>query len=672
MLASRRNAGLLAFAAFVVVLLVSSWSGSVHDGSASSTAKSSSPRSHSAGGKSLPSLPSSLSFSSSSSLRSGRKNKEGTGGASKGANAPPPAQQSAPQQPASHLEDDDINREAEEEDDDDDGNEGGEDGEGEGEGEDDPESSWPPLGDVSTHGVFASGSVIISSTLRPTVITEQPVWTPRRMPLRRARGVAFLFHGCGHTGEVWATGAEEQALVEALLQASIYPVALTSAAYSPRSGSYEGGCWDSYSDGADNLDLLGTILVAEEVQKKWDEMQQHAEDGDGEGKGSTPSRFQSGDGRRRGFRRLRFYAIGASSGAMFASLVSSRIRMAGLASYIMPLHPPSLQLLTAGAGGALHVAAASRLGPPVPQSLVARRYPSRIALVHMPRDDRTNSFIEQQATQLEKDVGYPSGSVRVFRCLPRRIGPGVFHAMMPDIITRKVSAALFERLRVAGLLSYDDAIGLQPLSPNSPALIVDGATKGLGEEEEEEEDQAAEEDDDETEEGGGDEGQKVGEGGDDEGGEADDAEEDDDGEQLRWLSRDPRSPDVVSLLESFVIESVAFVGDADGLDRSGPLFNLAPGKRSGAAAGAAKATMKKKGKGKLLSGAGGEQGPDGESASSLSSSAPSLPDRDTAYRILLRNLREILNERWAVHEMSAQHASEVVDFLRGKGGEKRL
>lgn len=34
-----------------------------------------------------------------------------------------------------------------------------------------------------------------------------------------------------------------------------------------------------------------------------------------------------------------------------------------------------------------------------------------------------------------------------------------------------------------------------------------------------------------------------------------------------------------------------------------------------------------------------------------------------AHRILARNVAEVLNERYAEHEMSGQHAEEVVAFL---------
>ena len=217
--------------------------------------------------------------------------------------------------------------------------------------------------------------------------------SPAALPLSAARGVALLFHGCGHSAGVWATGGQpERALVAALLGAGLLPVALTSA--DSRAGG-RSGCWDPSPSGADAPAVAAALA---ELARHWSAAKAAGAGAGGGGQAALHTHL---------------VAIGASSGSAFASALALRVPLQGLALYIMPLLPPVLPALKEGGGGALTAAAVAESSSSSSSSSTlppATAYPATLLFVHMPLDAITAGRVGKDVAELAGPKGYSSSS----------------------------------------------------------------------------------------------------------------------------------------------------------------------------------------------------------------------------------------------------------------------
>jgi len=268
------------------------------------------------------------------------------------------------------------------------------------------------------------------------------VAAPSALNLAESRGIALLFHGCGHRGEVWATGGGGQAaLVEELIKAKLLPVALTSAdSRGMARGSYsEGhGCWDSgtwhdphapqsaLSWGEDNS---AVHRVVNELGEYWKSQQ-------GGFQGSLPP--------------PPLIAVGVSSGGAFLSQLALHLPIRSAAIYIMPLlpsvplslldtsttnsvgvvSPDVLQRARAAAAAAGHLQAATPTTTIIPSHV---SFPNPLILLHMPLDSHTASRITANIDTLIQKKGYTPGlSLIHLRVLPQALSAHNFTLHFPE------------------------------------------------------------------------------------------------------------------------------------------------------------------------------------------------------------------------------------------------
>lgn len=197
------------------------------------------------------------------------------------------------------------------------------------------------------------------------------------------RGIVLLFHGCSHTAEIWATGAEEQPLLSQLTHERLFAVSI-SAESTKQPNNHN--CWDGFSEGYDgNADVRNAVAVVAEIARKWDEMaaaelqqaqvpawemEQTATSTTAAAAGSVQGRSSSTTPSSSLPLQLPLppiYAIGASSGGLFVQLLPLHIRMSSILVYIMGPHPllfsdPEAGYLLARGKGRLDVNALMR-GP---------------------------------------------------------------------------------------------------------------------------------------------------------------------------------------------------------------------------------------------------------------------------------------------------------------------
>ena len=352
--------------------------------------------------------------------------------------------------------------------------------------------------------------------------------------------VALLFHGCSHSGEVWATGAEEQIVVNSLIDRSIYIIAPSSESgrlrFQANDDSIEQtvehtGCWDVNSESED------IIMVSEIVQALSLLV-------------SVP---------------IRFIAIGASSGGFFTSYLSTVLSLHAIGVYISPLHP-LLSSMSLSSNGAFTNTMLQSITYPdaLPSNYRSRFFPKRVALGSMPRDAFTESSLSRAINDLQDSLA--TDSIARFSLVSRPISPTTFSEMMPWLLSSAASERLFTTLPAEFLSSVAPSDVLQTLSPTDKSV---------------------------------------------------------------WLLEDARAiPNFASAVDTWIDKDLKFVG---------PHFTL-------------------KSEGKLSTTAAADVVP-----------ARQVPGQDlvlkAAFRILRRNVLEILQERFAVHEMSSQFSKEITDFL---------
>jgi len=393
-----------------------------------------------------------------------------------------------------------------------------------------------------------------SPKLRPLQLGKHRIWTSisNEKLLAAATAtptVALLFHGCSHSGEVWATGAEEQILVNSLLDRSIYIIAPSSESgrlrFQANDDSLEHtvehtGCWDV------NIDSNDIIMVTEIVQ--------------------TLSLLVSVP--------IRFIALGASSGGFFTSYLSTVLSLHAIAVYISPLHP-LLSSMSLSHNGAFtnKLLQSIRYPQALPPYYRSRFFPKRVTLVSMPRDAFTESSLSRSINDLQDSLA--TDSITRFSLVSRPISPTTFSEMMPWLLSSAASERLFSTLPAEFLSPIAPSDVLQTLSPSDKK----SDSKSV------------------------------------------------------WLLEDARAiPNLASAVDKWIDKDLKFVGMNDM-----PHFTL-------------------KSEGKISSTASADVVP-----------ARQVPGQDliseAAFRILRRNVLEILQERFAVHEMSSQFSKEIIDFL---------
>ena len=329
--------------------------------------------------------------------------------------------------------------------------------------------AWPPLR-ADAAAPLAWGGLLVPVTLGSGGGGEG-AWAapPSALPLRAARGVALLFHGCSHTGAVWATGgAPEREVVAALLAQRLLPVALTSA--DARSGGSGGGhgCWDLGSAGAaaapaaalDGSDNAGVRAAIAALAAHWAAERGSSGSGSSASSASAQTDFYS-----------RLVAVGVSSGGAFVSQLALHVPLRALGVYIMPLLPGALQALAGSGGGALTrewvagvsaaaaaAAGASAAGPGSAAIPAPLRYPATLAFVHMPLDASTASRVAGQCRELQAAKGYSAGAVHNWLVPPRPLWGSNVSAYLGGVggarslLTRSAGAVLWGALGSAGLL----------------------------------------------------------------------------------------------------------------------------------------------------------------------------------------------------------------------------
>jgi hypothetical protein len=292
----------------------------------------------------------------------------------------------------------------------------------------------------------------------------------------------------------------------------------------------------------------------------------------------------------------------------------------------------------------------------VPGEMRPRFFPPRVALASMPRDEWTESSIAHSAEALVDARRLPPRSLMRFSLLPRALGPLTFARAMPWLVSEGLSARLFERLEQDGSLlmagaptdvfaqarasQAGESLARPLVAPAAAAGGAAGAAKapappkalkapagaGAG--------SAA-------------------------GGAA--AEAEGEGSPTKWLAKDGRAPRFAGIVDALLDEDARiqpehedYTGSLDhwfalrAMDRVGrdgvggyaplpPLFNLLS---------------------ELP-----EHATEGQEAGVGSRAKATTPKRATAWRVLRRNLLEVLQERFALHEMSSQQAGAIADFL---------
>jgi hypothetical protein len=299
------------------------------------------------------------------------------------------------------------------------------------------------------------------ASLSPAVARTHPLplYVLDGVPLAGCAAIALLFHGCSHSGEIWAAGSAEHEVLTHMEARRVFAVALSSAA-NARPGSAR--CWDSSED-ADNPDVAATMAVASALTHAWREANPRT----GAAQGVGP----------------RFVAMGASSGGSFTSLLAGLLRLEAAAVYIMGLRlrPAGEALLVAHQAGAAGHTSVPELAHGVDAWLQPAAFP-RIAFVHMPVDARTARNVAIAAKMLQR--GQPaefartrdgssdatSGRLLEARVMPQPVYGDLFYDRMPWLLTPRASRALVRELEINGWLTAIDP----------RAAIREAATHGWG------------------------------------------------------------------------------------------------------------------------------------------------------------------------------------------------
>lgn len=470
-----------------------------------------------------------------------------------------------------------------------------------------------------------------SEELQPFDVAGTQVWapSPHVLALDGAAGVVLLLHGCSHTAEVWATGAEERPVVQQLLSARLWPIAVTS--WSSRGGDgAPGGCWDSFTPMSENENVKTIIATVTAVARRWGVVRAARA---GPGPAGQPSHHMA---------RLPMYAIGASSGAGFLSVVATVVQFRAAGLYIMPPAKDAIMMLATGGkgrlqaldgGGGVENPDRGGLGlHGLPAALQARFYPASFFL-HMPRDAQTAQYTRKAIEWMRMEAGMPASAVLEYELLPRRLHKRTFSQAIPSLVTEKASMKLFFMLEDAKLLTRDASQGRGGLDgPRRLSHPVIPTSNGDG---------------------------------------RNWSTLDDDLADGQWLAVDPRHSEAVELLLTRFCERTA--GPHDMVEGEGqhahthdvfdvPLGLADAGSSHGLSPEAVLELAVRSSRGFE------DSAPPDSGAARPGAGAGVHPldetDAHTAARtILRRNLAEVLNERYAAHEMSAQGRRGLVDFF---------
>ena len=389
--------------------------------------------------------------------------------------------------------------------------------------------------------------ILYSPSLRPQYIHKHRVWTNNPSP--NYDTIALLFHGCSHSGEVWATGAEEQVLVNELVNNNIFIIAMSSESgeFKFQSQSNKGdddtqysGCWNPSIDSND-------IRMVADIVKSITEFSTTST--------STTTTTTT-------TKPLRFIAIGVSSGGFFVSYLSTILNLHGLGVFISPLHS-LLSSMNLGSNRAFTSKFIQSMNYPesLPTEYRARFIPKRIALVSMPRDGYTESSLNHAVHDLFDSL--PEDTIKQFSQSTRPLFPTTFSDMMPWMLSPAASMRLLSQLPSEFLSTTVPA----DIDPIGAIKYKDGV----------------------------------------------------------WLLQDARSiPQLSMAVDKWITFDLFFQKEKK------PYFSLKKKKE--------------------------------EEEEVVDGTVETIPD-EASIRILRRNVLEILQERFAVHEMSAQFSKEVVTWL---------
>jgi len=386
--------------------------------------------------------------------------------------------------------------------------------------------------------------LLFSPLLHPLHFGKHRVWTSisKDLSLKSPESptIALLFHGCSHSGEVWATGTEEKMLVQSLLDQSIHVIAPSSESgrlkfQANNDGIEHSGCWNTGPDSDD-------VNMVAEIVKTLSEI-------------TNTTNF------------IRYIAIGASSGGFFTSYLSTILSLHGIGVYISPLHPLlSSMFLTTSSAFSSKFLQDITYPKALPLEYRAKFIPKRIALVSMPRDAYTETALSRSIEDLLDTVS--TDSIKRFSQVSRPISLQTFSDIMPWLLSPAASERLFTRLPT------------EYLSPVAPIDITDQQKQQSNKEVKS-------------------------------------------SKSLLWLLEDARAiPHFASAVDAWIKEDLIFSV------RQKPHFTLKS-----------------------------------ESKKTSTDDKPSKDTQKASLRILRRNVLEILQERFAVHEMSSQFASEIVKWL---------
>lgn len=322
--------------------------------------------------------------------------------------------------------------------------------------------------------------------LAPFTVAGVPVLVTRNVSLASAAGIVVLLHGCTHDARVWLRGPLERRFVAELVARRLFAVALSAESNRAPEAT---GCWDIGGAVGRNADLRDTVNVALALLARGGAARQQA---------------------------LPLHLVGASSGAYFAqrvaavvaassvvgvvgsfppdtdgalaaggagAFVSGGAHLAVVPAALRPAALPRTLLLLAprdeaGAGYARHVLAQlSGKGVAVSSAAAAALDPATVAAALAEPATATAADADTGPTAVELDGDAPrprqwhidgAATVNVVPIVPRPLSPRTLAAALPSALTPRAAGALYWLLRTRSLLTRH-AVTPAAGAPDGPA-----------------------------------------------------------------------------------------------------------------------------------------------------------------------------------------------------------
>jgi hypothetical protein len=205
---------------------------------------------------------------------------------------------------------------------------------------------------------------------------------------RTVEGVVLLFHGCNHDGIDWFQLPEDRKIVRYLLEQNLATIAISSENRQHR-------CWDSTFPANQNADAMRIKSVLPKV------LQEHI--------GGAAHNDN-----------LPLYAIGASSGGVFSSILCQIFPFLGISVIVAPGHTDAWEWMASNN---------SNKG----QSTTA------VAFVYMPKDTRFAGAIQVMQAQEQIKQRHPT---KMFICEPKPVEASWIHEDIPSIPLEKAQSIM--------------------------------------------------------------------------------------------------------------------------------------------------------------------------------------------------------------------------------------